>query len=86
MKVNLHLTLAKINKTNPAVIDQVGIKEIVLEDVADLHFSDNSIDVRFNTGTTEVIPLRSNDGEGIVDWRAISMNIIRKFITFDPNN
>lgn len=86
MKINLHTTLVKPSLAQKPLLNEVGIQEMILEDVAQFTFTENNIVIGFNNAPDETIPLRGNDGKETFDWRACSINIIRKFMEVDMNN
>lgn len=84
MKISLNITKIKPSKDHKPLIEQVGIQELIIEDVASFMVDDNAIYIKYNTGTEDLIPLRTNTGEGdIEDWRLINLNVIRKFLEID---
>lgn len=84
MKVDIHATMYAPKEKNGEVIGQTGIREVILEDVANFLLNDNKIVVFYNDGKVEDIPLRGNDGTDDLDWRGVNIFVTRKFVTFDP--
>ena len=85
MKLNICFTLVKPSQEHKPLIDQIGIKEMVVEDVASFEFDDNNLRIHYNNRSEETIPLRSNDGVDGLDWRFASIQVIRKFLEIDMN-
>lgn len=63
MKLLLHAI-----RTNPS-----HIEEIKIEDVASFSVTDNQVTIIYNDQTTEIIPLRANDGEQTHEWSGVSI-------------
>lgn len=81
MKLLANLTLYKAE--TPSTHSEVGIEEVVAEDVKSFEFTENGIIVHFNTSEDQFIPLRDNDGVGNSDWRAANLQITRKFLKLE---
>lgn len=82
MKLALNVFKVVPSKTSPQ-IDKVGVSDIICEDVSKIEFDETHMHVYFNTGSEEIIPLRSNDGEHNEDWRAFNLFVTRKFLEVD---
>lgn len=68
------------------MIEKVGVSDSIAEDVANFSMDENNLIINFNNNTTEIIPLRSNNGEENEDWRGANIFITRKFLEIDMNN
>ncbi len=83
MQLQINATVTKPSKTNPPLLESVGITEQVVEDVAGFIFTEDGILVHFNQGEKKMIPFRSNNTTGGEDWRAVNIFVTRKFLKID---
>lgn len=78
MKLQLTLTKVKASPQSSPLISSIEIEEIIIENVANFIFSENSLHLHYNDGKEEEIFLRGNDGEDQMDWRVVNISVIRK--------
>lgn len=71
MKVIFHISKRKSG--------QVGVEEIVCEDVSSYEFTENQVVVKYNTGKTENFAIRDN-GNGDGEWFEVGTLITRAFM------
>lgn len=82
MQLNLNIFKVVPSKTS-SLIEKVGIVDSIIKDVANFSVDENNIIVNFNDGTSETIPLRSNDGDLNEDWRGFNLFATRQFLEVD---
>lgn len=80
MKLNICFTQVKPSLDHKPLIEQVGISDLVIEDVASFEFNENELHLHYNDQSEGTIPLRSNDTLDGSDWRFASIQVIRKFL------
>lgn len=85
MKLNLNIFKVVPSKTS-SLIEKVGVTESVIKDVANFSVDENNIIVNFNDNTSEIIPLRDNDGNLNEDWRGFNLFATRQFLEVDMNS
>lgn len=73
MKLQLNTTKIKPAKENHHLIEQVGIEEAIIENVAHFLMTEQGIQIHFNDGTTEEIYLKGETD----DWYATNIFVKR---------
>lgn len=82
MQLNLNIFKVVPSKTS-SQIEKVGVADSVIKDVANFSVDENNIIINFNDNTSEIIPLRSNNGEQNEDWRGFNLFATRQFLEVD---